>query len=155
MDEQKQRSLEEAMQTLAGARTAVLSVVDPETGGPYGALVNVSVTEDFCPVILVSSLSRHTQGLLKDNRSSLLVHGELPAEGDALTTLRLTMTGAFHKSGADATQQAYLTRHPYAEHYAGFGDFAFWSMVPAKLHVVAGFGRIHSYAFSELQSLQA
>ena len=153
MDEQKRQSLDDAMHALAGARTGALSVVDPETGGPYGALVNIAVTADLCPVILVSSLARHTQGLLKDNRASLLVHADLPAEGDALTTLRLTVTGIFRKSDSDAARQAYLTRHPYAEHYAGFGDFSFWTLVPSKLHVVAGFGRIHTYDFSALSAL--
>lgn len=154
MDGQKRQSLQEAAETLGRARTAVLSVVDPETGGPYGSLVNVAVTADFCPVILVSSLARHTKGLLKDNRTSLLVHADLPKDGDALTSLRLTMTGVFHKSDTEAARQVYLARHPYAENYASFGDFSFWSMVPAKLFVVAGFGRIHSFNFSEISTLQ-
>ena len=155
MDAQKSQSLREAAETLFKARTAVLSVTDPETDFPYGALVNVAAGENCLPVILVSSLSRHTKGLLKDNRASLLVHAELPKEGDALTALRLTVTGLFQKSDAEPARRTFLARHPYAAHYAGFGDFSFWTMVPIKFYLVAGFGRIYTYDFNELPKPQA
>ena len=36
-----------------------------------------------------------------------------------------------------------LARHAEAAEYAGFGDFGFYRIVPDRLHLVAGFGRIH------------
>jgi putative heme iron utilization protein len=37
---------------------------------------------------------------------------------------------------------AYLRRHPEAEMFANFGDFAFYRMQIGRAHLVAGFGRI-------------
>lgn len=152
MNQQKAESLRAAKALLREARTGTLSVVDPETGAPFGALVNVAVDQELQPVLLTSSLSRHTQGLLKDPRASIMVHVDLPKTADPLTELRVTVTGTFAGTGDAALRQAYLDRHPYAELYAGFGDFSFWHMKPEKTYVVAGFGRVYSYAFAELQA---
>ena len=150
MDDQKQLSLRQAKVMLAAARTATLSVIDPETGGPFGALVNVAVDATACPIVLTSTLSRHTQGLLKDARASIVVQGEIPLDRDPLTEMRMTITGTFAKSEDAEVRKTYLARHPYAALYADFGDFAFWHMTPAKLYVVAGFGRVYSYDFEAL-----
>jgi heme iron utilization protein len=152
MDDQKQISLQQAKVMLAAARTATLSVIDPDTGGPFGALVNVAVDAKSCPIVLTSTLSRHTQGLLKDPRASIMVQGEIPLDRDPLTEMRMTVTGTFAKSEDAGVRKTYLVRHPYAELYADFGDFAFWHMVPDKLYVVAGFGRVYNYDFDALRS---
>jgi heme iron utilization protein len=152
MDDQKQLSLQQARVMLAAARTATLSVIDPETGGPFGALVNLAVDAMLCPIVLTSTLSRHTQGLLKDPRASVMVQGDIPLDRDALTEMRMTLTGTFKTSDAEAIRKTYLARHPYAALYADFGDFAFWHMVPEKLYVVAGFGRVYSYDFEAMSS---
>ena len=44
----------------------------------------------------------------------------------------------------------YLARHPAAELYAGFGDFAFWRLEPERAHAVAGFGRIETIPADEM-----
>ena len=150
MDDQKQLSLLEAKVMLVAARTAALSVIDPETGGPFGALVNVAVDRQSCPIVLTSTLSRHTQGLLKDARASIMVQSEIPLDRDPLTEMRMTITGTFAKSEEANVRKTYLARHPYAELYADFGDFAFWRMTPAKLYIVAGFGRVYSCDFEAL-----
>lgn len=150
MDETKRESLLAAKAMLAGARTATLSVIDPETTGPFGALVNVAV--DLCsrPIILTSTLSRHTQGLLKDARASIMVQGNIPDDRDPLMDMRLTLTGIFETDVKADSRTTYLQRHPYAELYADFGDFRFWRMVPSKFYVVAGFGRVYGYSYEEL-----
>jgi heme iron utilization protein len=150
MDEQKRESLNSAKVLLASARTGTLSVIDPGTGGAYGALVNVAVDGQYSPIVLVSSLSRHTQGLLKNPAASVMVHAELPQEGDPLTQLRATVTGAFHRTEDADIRKAYLARHPYAESYADFGDFSFWRMAGEKVYVVAGFGRVYSFDFADI-----
>jgi heme iron utilization protein len=150
MDETKRESLLAAKLMLAAARTATLSVIDPETGGPFGALVNVAVDDASCPIILTSTLSRHTQGLLKDARASIMVQGNIPEGRDPLTEMRLTVTGLFSPSRTEDVRRCYLLRHPYAELYVDFGDFGFWQMAPDKLFVVAGFGRVYSFAFDEV-----
>jgi heme iron utilization protein len=150
MDDQKQVSLQQAKTMLGAARTATLSVIDPETGGPFGALVNVAVDATFRPIILTSTLSRHTQGLLKDARASIMVQGHIPVDRDPLTEMRMTLTGLFTISEDTSLRETYLARHPYAELYSDFGDFGFWHMTPDKLYVVAGFGRVYNYAFDAL-----
>lgn len=37
----------------------------------------------------------------------------------------------------------YLRRHPSAEAFVGFGDFALYRMSVERAHLVQGFGRIH------------
>jgi heme iron utilization protein len=153
MDEQKSESLRATKALLAGVRTGTLSVSDPETGGAYGALVNVAVDGQFAPIVLVSSLSRHTQGLLKNPVASLMVHGELPKSSDPLTGLRTTVTGPFLKSKDAEIRAIFLARHPYAAMYADFGDFSFWQMQPEKIYIVAGFGRVYDFDFQALRSI--
>jgi heme iron utilization protein len=142
--DQKTQSLIVARQLLGRARTATLSVMDFEWGGPFGALVNVATDAAGNPLLLISSLARHTQCLAHDQRASVMVCEDLPQEGDALMHLRLTLTGILQPDERPATRTAYLARHPYAALYAGFGDFGFWSMRMEKAYVVAGFGRIYS-----------
>lgn len=150
MENQRNQSLRDAAALLRASRTGTLSVIDPDNSGPFGALVNVAVDEALSPLILISKLSRHTQALEKDQRASVMVHAPLPQDADPLTEMRVTMTGPFHRSDDPAVRATYLARHPYAELYASFGDFGFWRMQPAKLYVVAGFGRVYAYDFEEL-----
>jgi heme iron utilization protein len=153
MGETKRESLRAAKTMLQVARTATLSVIDPETGGPFGALINVAVDGDLRPIVLTSTLSRHTQGLLKDARGSIMVQGVIPEDRDPLAEMRLTVTGRFVASEAQSMRACYLERHPYAELYVDFGDFGFWHMVPEKLYVVAGFGRVYSFDFADLSQI--
>jgi heme iron utilization protein len=150
--ETKQESLIEARAMLAAARTATLSVIDPETSGPLGALVNVAVDRRLCPITLTSTLSRHTQGLLKDARASVMVQGAIPLDHDPLTEMRLTVTGHFLATDDQEVRNLFLKRHPYAELYADFGDFGFWHMTPEKLFVVAGFGRVYNFDFETVMN---
>jgi heme iron utilization protein len=133
----------QAKAVLQRARTGALSVLDFETGSAFGALVNVATDSAGLPIFLFSKLARHTKCIMADPRASLLVM-ELPGEGDALTGFRATIMGQLEKAG-DELRETYIAQHPYAELYAGFGDFGFWRMAPHMVYVVAGFGRIHSF----------
>ena len=126
------------------ARTGMLSVIDFEAGGPFGALVNVATDENGLPLFLFSKLARHTKCLLADARASLLVC-ELPQDGDALTGFRATIVGQMEPCGGDKLRMGYLAKHPYAETYVDFGDFSFWRLKPKRVYVVAGFGRIQAF----------
>jgi putative heme iron utilization protein len=135
---------DDAKALLGRVKTGTLSVLDFETGVPFGALVNVATDDEGLPLFLFSNMARHTKSLLKNPSASLLV-SELPSEGDALTGLRATITGEVVEVKADPTR--YLTQHPYAEVYIGFADFGFWRMRPKMIYVVGGFGKIASYAW--------
>jgi heme iron utilization protein len=132
---------------LSRAKTGTLSVVDFETGAPFGALVNVATDEEGLPLFLFSRLARHTKSLLANPAASLLV-SELPTQGDALTGFRATIVGTIAQVEIEAA--LYLQKHPYAELYAGFGDFGFWRMSPQDIYVVAGFGKIQNFKWNEI-----
>jgi heme iron utilization protein len=139
---------EKIKDVLSWTKTGTLSVVDFETGAPFGALVNVATDAQHLPVFMFSSLARHTKCLIVDPRASLMVM-ELPNDGDALTGFRATLSGMIEKAEAELVER-YIAHHPYAELYAGFGDFGFWRLQPQKVYVVAGFGKIQSFEWCDV-----
>lgn len=149
MSGQRSFSADEARALLRRARTATLGTINADDGTPYASLVNVATDVRGYPLLLVSTLAWHTRNLLADPRASLIV-AEVPASGDALTGPRVTVMGRFAKVEDAAVQRRYLARHPAAELYAGFGDFAFWRMAPERAHAVAGFGRIETIPADEM-----
>lgn len=149
MSERRSFSAEEARNLLRRARTGTLGSLNADDGTPYASLVNVATDVRGLPVILVSTLAWHTRNLLADPRASLMV-AELPGQGDALTGARVTVMGRFVKADPALVQRRYLARHPAAELYAGFGDFAFWRLEPERAHAVAGFGRIETIPAAEM-----
>ena len=139
----------EARLLLRRARTGTLASLNRDGGVPYASLVNVAADVQGRPILLVSTLAWHTRNLLADGRASVMV-AELPAEGDALTGARMTVMGRFVQCADPAVRRRYLARHPAAELYADFGDFAFWRMEPEMVHAVAGFGRIETLTADEV-----
>jgi heme iron utilization protein len=102
--------------------------------------VNVATTIGGSPVLLLSKLAVHTKNLLSDARNSLMLDER--KEGDPLEGARVMLMGRCVKDNDAATPIAYLRRHPDAEMYANFSDFAFYRMEVGGAHLVAGFGRI-------------
>lgn len=149
MSERRSFSADEARNLLRRARTGTLATVNADDGSPYASLVNLATDIRGCPIILVSTLAWHTRNLLADPRGSVMV-AELPPAGDALTGARVTVMGRFSKVEARQVSRRYLARHPAAELYAGFGDFAFWRLEPEMAHAVAGFGRIETIPANEM-----
>ena len=149
MSGQRSFSADEARNLLRRARTATLGTLNADDGTPYASLVNVATDVRGLPLLLVSTLAWHTRNLLADAKASLMV-AEVPPSGDALTGPRVTVMGRFVKVEDAAVQRRYLARHPAAELYAGFGDFAFWRMEPMRAHAVAGFGRIETIPADEM-----
>lgn len=149
MSGQRSFSGSEARRLLRNARTATLASINGDDGTPYASLVNVATDAAGWPLVLISTLAWHTKNLLADPRASLMV-AELPPMGDALTGARVTVMGRFVKTQDPQAARRYLARHPQAEGYAGFGDFAFWRLEPVRAHAVAGFGRIETMAADEV-----
>ena len=139
----------EARRLLRRSFAGTLATLNRDDGIPYASLANIATDGRGAPVIMISGLAWHTRNLLADGRASLLV-AELPASGDILTGSRVTVMGRFERTEDPALHQRYLARHPEAEAYAGFGDFAFWRLVPERLHAVAGFGRIETLNADEV-----
>lgn len=112
-------------------------------GWPSPSLVSVGFALDGSPLLLISALADHTRNLLADPRCGLLFDGTV-GHADRLTGPRLSVQGRAERSGDPALLCRFLARHPSAEAYAGFDDFALWRVTVTRGHLVAGFGRIHS-----------
>lgn len=131
------------------ARFGSLAVLEKGTGHPWASRAAVAPDIDGAPVMLLSALSPHTAAIDADPRCSLLL-GE-PGRGDPLAHPRITVLGRARRldrgSPADERVRArFLARHPKAALYAGFGDFAFFRLEPARAVLVGGFGRAFDLA---------
>jgi heme iron utilization protein len=149
MDTPKTEAMQRVKALLTAGGTASLSVIDMDDGAPFTTLVNVAADGQGYPMLLMSSLAHHSKCLAKDSRGSLLVHDAI-GEGDPMLTFRVTLLGRFEKISADHAETAFLTRHPYAELYAGFGDFSYWRMQAEHAHIIAGFGRAYGVRFKDI-----
>ncbi len=129
-----------AKKLLREGRSAALATLLPDTGDPYCSLVNVATTPDGAPLLLLSTLALHTKNVLADARCSLMLDER--KDGDPLEGARVMLMGTLAATADAAARAAYLRRHPEAEMFAGFADFAFYRMGIARAHLVAGFGRI-------------
>ena len=132
-----------ARAALERGRYGSLAVIEPVGGRPYVSLVNYACDDKGLPIFLFSSMARHTQCLLKDQRASLLI-AEIPTEGDALAGLRASFSGTMTPATKPEVKALYVSKHPYAAGYAEFGDFSFWKLTPELVHLVGGFGRIET-----------
>jgi len=122
-------------------RASLATLRQDPRGWPYASLVLVACDHGAAPIMLISDLADHTKNLAADDRVSLLYDGTAGLE-DPLTGARVSLQGRSARTD-DATHAArYLARHPSAESYAGFGDFAFYRVAVEAAHIVAGFGRI-------------
>ena len=146
-DDQARRLAKSLIRT---ARYGALAAMEAGTGHPIASRVAVATDLDGTPVILTSTLSGHTAAILEKPACSLLV-GE-PGKGDPLAHPRVSLFCKAHRidrSGDDhkRLRHRYLLRHPKAELYADFGDFAFFRLELDRASLNGGFGK----AF-ELQS---
>lgn len=113
-----------------------------QNGQPYASLVLVAFDHDAAPILLLSRLAEHTKNLLGNDRVSLLCDGT-GGMAEPLTGPRVSLLGRAAKTEEPRHRTRFLSRHPSAEMYAGFGDFAFYHLAIERAHIVAGFGRIH------------
>lgn len=114
----------------------------PYASQPYASLVLVAFDHDAAPILLVSRLAEHTKNLISNDRVSLLCDGTTGL-AEPLTGPRVSLLGRAVKTEEPRHRARFLARHPSAEMYAGFGDFAFYHLVIERAHIVAGFGKIH------------
>ncbi|MDQ0321281.1 putative heme iron utilization protein [Pararhizobium capsulatum DSM 1112] len=139
---------------LRSARSAALAVLEPgQDGFPFVSRALVGTDIDATPVILISKLSTHTQALAADSRCSLLV-GEI-GKGDPLAHARLTVQCQAEKVERDnprhlQLRERFLRRHPKAQLYVDFPDFAFFRLPPLRASLNGGFGRAYVLEGHEL-----
>lgn len=150
METPKQEAMGHVRTLLRRGGTAALSVLDVEGGGPFTTLVNVAAGVDLQPLLLISSLAHHSKCLARDSRGSLLLTDAIAVDADPMLTFRVTLLGRFMQVAAEEAEAVFLARHPYAELYAGFGDFSFWRMAADHAHIIAGFGRAYGVRFKDI-----
>lgn len=134
------------------ARFAALATLDPLDGAPSVSRVSLATDMAGNPGFLISRLSGHFANLEADPRCSLLV-GE-PGKGDPLAHARMTLTGRAARlppgRDRDLFKTRYLMRHPKAELYADFADFAFWRFTLARASLNGGFGKAYALASGDV-----
>jgi heme iron utilization protein len=142
-----------ARQLVREAKFGALGVFDPVDGSPYVSRVAVAADGAGVPAIFVSSLSKHTQALMKDPRCSLLV-GE-PGKGDPLAHPRITLACDAERLGRDDTNVPDLTKRflkgqPKAQLYIGLADFSFFRLHVRSAALNGGFGKAYRLSGEEV-----
>jgi heme iron utilization protein len=129
-----------AKKLLREGLSGALATLMPGSGDPYCSLVNVATGHDGSPLLLLSKLATHTKNILADPRASLMLDER--KAGDPLEGARVMLMGRVAATGDANARARYLARHPEAEMFAGFPDFAIYRLDIERVHLVAGFGRI-------------
>jgi heme iron utilization protein len=129
-----------AQKLVREGRSGALATLMQGSGDPYCSLVNAATAAAGAPLLLLSRLALHTKNILADPRVSLMLDER--KEGDPLEGARVMLMGTAAQTDNEADKRRYLARHPSAEMFAGFGDFAFYRIELKGAHLVAGFGRI-------------
>lgn len=142
-----------ARKLVRASRFGAVAVLEPGTGFPFASRVLTGTDCDGVPVTLVSALSTHTAAIAADPRCSLLF-GE-PGKGDPLAHSRITLrchAAQVPRSGQDHARirARFLARHPKAQLYVDFPDFAFFRMVPESASLNGGFGRAYALEGGDL-----
>ncbi len=137
-----------AKKLLREGRSGALATLMAGSGDPYCSLVNVATAPDGAPLLLLSKLALHTKNILADPRASLMLDER--KDGDPLEGARVMLMGTLAATDDAGARTAYLRRHPEAEMFAGFADFAFYRMAISRAHLVAGFGRIVDLAARDI-----
>jgi putative heme iron utilization protein len=130
---------------IENAQFASLAVLEAETGYPLVSRISVAMEKDGSPFFLASDLSGHSKALKHDPRASIMF-GEPPEKGDPLAFPRVTVIGKVEKLDRDdalypARRAFWLNKHPKAELYVDFGDFAFYKMSVERVALNGGFGK--------------
>ena len=132
---------------LRATRAGALATLD-EPGFPFASLVTVATDHDGSPLLLLSRLAAHTRNLERDPRASILL--AQAGRGDPLAHPRLTVIGRAEPAPAARIRARFLARHPKAELYADFADFAFWRLAVEGAHLNGGFARAATLTAQDL-----
>ncbi|HQT89464.1 MAG TPA: DUF2470 domain-containing protein [Acidiphilium sp.] len=130
-----------ARRLLRGCRVGSLAVIAQDQ--PLQALVTPAIAEDGAPLLLLSTLSAHTNALLQNSACALLLVGQA-AGANPQTSPRLSLTGHAQRSDDPADRARYLAIHPYAQLYADFADFSLFRLEITQARFVGGFARAAS-----------
>ena len=135
---------EEAKRLLMTVGKASLATLHPKSCRPYSSLVLICPDAAGYPVMMLSDLADHVKNIQADGAASLMLDG---TDGESLAGPRVSVEGEIQKITDEdeitALKTAFVARHPEAQIYADFTDFNLYRMTINRLHLIAGFGRIH------------
>lgn len=124
---------------LRAERQGMLSTLSLRHGGhPFGSVVPYALWESGEPLIYLSRLAAHTQNLLADPRSSLLISDSASKE---VQPARATLVGACRPlppEAQDAGRSAFTARHPQSQALA-LPDFTAFLLTVQEVRWVGGF----------------
>jgi len=115
-----------------------------QPGYPFGSLAPFALTHEARPLLLVSGLAEHTRNLAADPRCCLTVLE--PTGGDRQATGRASLLGEARplpEAEREAAAARYLALFPEQRGFLTMRDFGFWSIEPARVRWIGGFGEIH------------
>ncbi len=131
-----------ARSLVASADRGVLSTLLDGEGSPYGSLVDVLPLEDGDVAMFLSALAEHRRYLEADPRASVLVAPSI-MEPNALALPRVTLVGRVERvDDRQSMAGLYIERHPEAQMYIEFPDFAFFRLSVQRARYIAGFGEM-------------
>ncbi|MBL8292095.1 MAG: pyridoxamine 5'-phosphate oxidase family protein [Bryobacterales bacterium] len=132
---------ERARELAARERVGTLCTLSKRHQGyPFGSVVQYALDDHGNPILLISAMAQHTQNALTNPHASLLVAESIPS-GESVVAGRLTLLGDVEPvRHAKEVQALFLARHPDAEQWVNFGDFAFYRLVVNSAYYVGGFG---------------
>jgi len=91
------------------------------------------------PVFFISSMAVHSQNLMEDPRSSLLIM-QPDVTGDPLGAGRVTILGTTTHVTPEQVRDLYLSRHENAKYWQDYSDFAFYRLEVSAVYFIGGFG---------------
>lgn len=124
----------------------VLSTLSQKHPGfPYGSVVPFCLDTTAAPILLISDLAQHTHNLRAHPQVSLTVTQASSAEKrQASARLCLLAEAQFLVPQEAALLSTRYARYlPEAPDPRFFADFHFVRLDPRRMHLVAGFGKIH------------
>ncbi|MBV8844143.1 MAG: DUF2470 domain-containing protein [Bryobacterales bacterium] len=131
---------ERARTLVAIGRIGSLSTHSRKLAGyPFGSMMPYAADSQGRPVFFISSMAVHSQNLMEDPRSSLLVM-QPDVTGDPLGAGRLTILGTTTNVTPEQVRDLYLSRHENAKFWQDYSDFAFYRLEVSAVYFIGGFG---------------
>jgi len=131
---------ERARTLVAIGRIGSLSTHSRKLAGyPFGSMMPYAADGQGHPIFFISSMAVHSQNLVEDPRSSLLIM-QPDVTGDPLGAGRVTILGTTTHVTPEQARDLYLSRHENAKFWQGYSDFAFYRLEVSAVYFIGGFG---------------
>jgi putative heme iron utilization protein len=139
----------EARKLLKEQYFGVLSTISLDLPGyPFGSITPYCLSDQFEPLILISSIAQHTKNILADSKVSMTVFN--PEHQDVQANGRVTYIGNAVKTDDIVLKEKYQQYFPASADYFNFHDFSLFKIELKRLRYIGGFGSIFWVEANEL-----